>query len=211
MHKHFIKTPWLVKKLFAHYIWQVPTAANDVYLTFDDGPHPTITPFVLAELKKHQAKATFFCIGKNVLRYPDVYKQIIEEGHAVGNHTHSHVNGWKTPVGAYIADVTEAARHIDTNLFRPPYGRIGKKQARQIPAALQRPDAKIIMWDVLSADFDRTITPEACLNNVVKNTVKGSVIVFHDSEKAFENMRYALPKVLSWMEVKGFKSLPLVY
>lgn len=211
MHKHFIKTPWLVKKLFAHYIWQVPTAANDVYLTFDDGPHPTITPFVLAELKKHQAKATFFCIGKNVLRYPDVYKQIIEEGHAVGNHTHSHVNGWKTPVDAYIADVTEAARHIDTNLFRPPYGRIGKKQARQIPAALQRPDAKIIMWDVLSADFDRTITPEACLNNVVKNTVKGSVIVFHDSEKAFENMQYALPKVLKWMEVKGFKSLPLVY
>ena len=182
----------------------MPDKDNAVYLTFDDGPHPAATPFVLNELKKYNAPATFFCLGKNVMSHPDIYQDILSAGHAVGNHTQNHLNGWKTPADIYLNNIAEAARYIPTNLFRPPYGRIKKSQAKQITGVLQRPDAKIIMWDVLSADFDTTITPQQCARNVLKHITAGSVIVFHDSEKAFTNLAYALPLVLDELKKQGY-------
>src|SRR5439155_11548253 len=130
--KYFVKTPWWLKKIYSSYIWSISTKEKNLYLTFDDGPHPEITPFVLKELKKHGALATFFCIGKNVLAYPDVYKQILDEGHGVGNHTQNHLNGWKTENDVYLKDIAEAANYIDSNLFRPPYGKISLFHARNL-------------------------------------------------------------------------------
>src|SRR6476620_8528846 len=205
MHKYFIKTPWLVKKLYSQYFWDLPAYNNEVYLTFDDGPHPQITPWVLEQLKAYEAKATFFCIGKNVVQYPDVYQQILAEGHTVGNHTHNHLNGWKVPVANYIANSKEAATFIQSPLFRPPYGRIKRKHLPLLKQAVNA-NTKVIMWDVLSADFDTTITKEQCAANVLKNTQPGSIIVFHDSEKAFSNLAYALPLVLEEWKKRGVVS-----
>jgi peptidoglycan/xylan/chitin deacetylase (PgdA/CDA1 family) len=204
MHKYFIKTPWIAKKIFSSYVWSLPAEDNTVYLTFDDGPHPTITPWVLDLLKEFDAKATFFCIGNNVERYPDVYQEIINEGHAIGNHTHHHLNGWKTNDEKYIGDIVQAAQVIKSNLFRPPYGRIKNSQAKNITSALQAHNGRIIMWDVLSADFDPSFSPEQCLQHVLDNTSNGSIIVFHDSEKAFNNLKYALPKTLESLKEEGF-------
>ncbi|MCU7548727.1 polysaccharide deacetylase family protein [Chitinophagaceae bacterium LB-8] len=203
MHRFFIKTPWLVQRYFSSYVWFIPTKEKVVFLTFDDGPHPDITPFVLDELKKFDANATFFCVGSNVVKYPETYQRIIAEGHAVGNHTQNHVNGWKVASDIYLNNVSEGFKHIDSRLFRPPYGRIKKDQATSI---LQKyPGTKIIMWDVLSADFDKRITPERCLKNVVKNISSGSIIVFHDSAKAFRNLKYALPKTLEKLSLNGYR------
>jgi peptidoglycan-N-acetylglucosamine deacetylase len=204
MHKYFIKTPWIAKKIFSSYVWSLPAEDNAVYLTFDDGPHPTITPWVLDLLKEFDAKATFFCIGNNVERYPDVFQEIINEGHAIGNHTYHHLNGWKTSDEKYIADIAQAVQIIKSNLFRPPYGRIKNSQAKRIASALQTSNEKIIMWDVLSADFDSTFSPEQCLKHVLDNSVSGSIIVFHDSEKAFNNLKYALPRTLRSLKEEGF-------
>jgi peptidoglycan/xylan/chitin deacetylase (PgdA/CDA1 family) len=204
MHKYFIKTPWIAKKIFSSYIWSLPPGGNAVYLTFDDGPHPTITPWVLGQLREYNAKASFFCIGNNVERYPDVYKKIIDEGHAIGNHTHHHLNGWKTDDKKYIDDVLKAAQIIKSNLFRPPYGRIKNSQSKKIAKALQTNNFKIIMWDVLSADFDAQFSPEQCLQHVLDNVTSGSIIVFHDSEKAFNNLKHILPKTLQALNAEGF-------
>ena len=204
MHKYFIKTPWIAKKFFSSYIWSLPPADNAVYLTFDDGPHPTITPWVLDQLKQFDAKATFFCTGSNVETYPNIFEQILEEGHNIGNHSYHHFNGWKTDNKKYLDDVSKASQLITSNLFRPPYGRIKNSQAKKIPHAMQRTDAKIIMWDVLSADFDTSFSPEQCLINVLENVSAGSIIVFHDSEKAFNNLRYSLPKTLQSLKARGF-------
>lgn len=204
--KYFVKTPWLLKKLYPAFIWHMPAKEKTLYLTFDDGPHETATPFVLDELKKYNAKATFFCIGKNVVAHPEIYHRIQAEGHAVGNHTYSHLNGWKSDDTAYINDIIKAAESIDSRLFRPPYGRIRKFQAK----ILQRSDNaahrlfSIIMWDVLSGDFDIDASPQKCLSNVVDNAGSGSVIVFHDSTKAWNRMSYALPEVLAHFTEKGF-------
>jgi peptidoglycan-N-acetylglucosamine deacetylase len=203
MHAYFIKTPWIIKKIFASYVWSMPAIDNAVYLTFDDGPHPVITPWVLDELRKHNALATFFCIGKNVMRYPHIYNRIINEGHSVGNHTYDHLNGWKTGTELYVKNVTEAAKLIQSNLFRPPYGKIKRKQAAALAKATGNKNMKVIMWDILSADFDTKISPEQCLQNVVQNIAAGSVVVFHDSEKASENLFYTLPKVLQLLSEKG--------
>jgi peptidoglycan-N-acetylglucosamine deacetylase len=203
MHRFFIKTPWLVQRCFSSYVWFIPTKEKIVYLTFDDGPHPDITPFVLELLKKYNAKATFFCVGSNVEKYPETYQRIIAEGHAVGNHTQNHVNGWKVPSDVYLKNVDEGFEQIHSPLFRPPYGRIKKDQAVRI---LQKhPGTKIIMWDVLSADFDQRISPERCLQNVIKNISRGSIIVFHDSVKAFQNLSYALPKTLEKLKENGYQ------
>jgi peptidoglycan-N-acetylglucosamine deacetylase len=204
MHKYFIKTPWIAKKFFSSYIWSLPTNENDVYLTFDDGPHPTITPWVLDQLKQFDAKATFFCIGNNVEKHPDVYQKVLDDEHAIGNHTYHHLNGWKTDDNKYIDDVSAAAQLIKSNLFRPPHGRIRNSQAKRINAAMERDDVSIIMWDVLSADFDASFSPEQCLNNVLENVTAGSIIVFHDSEKAFNNLKYALPKTLESLKEAGY-------
>ncbi len=203
---YFVKTPWLLKKVYPNFIWHIPTKEKVLYLTFDDGPHETATPFVLDELKKYNAKATFFCIGKNVVNHPAIYRRILEEGHAAGNHTYNHMNGWKSDDTAYINDIIEAAKHIDSRLFRPPYGRIKKFQAN-ILQRQNKPVHKlfsIIMWDVLSGDFDINLTPQKCLQNVINNAEAGSVIVFHDSTKAWSRMSYALPKVLNYFSEKEF-------
>ncbi len=207
--KYFVKTPWWIKKIYPFYTWSIPTKEKILYLTFDDGPHPEITPFVLQELKKYKALATFFCIGKNVLAYPDIYKQILDEGHTVGNHTQNHLNGWKTPNDVYMKDIAEAANYIDSNLFRPPYGRITLFQAKNLRAAMKGRKAKVIMWDVLSADFDETITAEQSLQIVIFRSSPGSIIVFHDSEKALQRLNYVLPKVLHYFSERGFRFLPL--
>ena len=201
MHKYFIKTPWIAKKFFSSYVWSLPADENVVYLTFDDGPHPIITPWVLDQLKLFDAEATFFCIGNNVEEHPDVYQKILDEGHATGNHTYHHLSGWKTEDKKYVENVLAAAQLIKSNLFRPPYGRIKSKQAKKIADMLK---AKIIMWDVLSADFDSSFSPEQCLHNVLGNVSAGSIIVFHDSEKAFSNLRFALPETLRSLKEKGF-------
>ena len=207
--KYFVKTPWLIKKIYSFYTSSIPTKEKVLYLTFDDGPHPEITPFVLKELKKYNALATFFCIGKNVLAYPDTYKHILDEGHSGGNHTQNHLNGWKTQNDLYMKDIAEAANYIDSNLFRPPYGKITLFQAKNLRAAMKGKKAKVIMWDVLSADFDETITLTQSLQFVVLRASSGSIIVFHDSEKAFEKLNYVLPRVLQYFAEKGFKFLSI--
>lgn len=183
--------------------WEIPTKEKVIYLTFDDGPHPVATPFVLDELKKYNAKATFFCIGKNVAAYPDIYKRILMEGHRVGNHTHNHLNGRKTGNKAWLDNVKEAAKWIDSDLLRPPYGKIRAFQAKLLQET--NPPYIIIMWNVLSADFDRSITPENCFSHVRKKTKPGSIIVFHDSEKAYPNMRFALTESLKLFSGEGYR------
>jgi peptidoglycan/xylan/chitin deacetylase (PgdA/CDA1 family) len=205
MHKYFINTPWIVKKIFPNYIWNFPSNDNAVYLTFDDGPHPTITPWVLDELKKHDAQATFFCIGKNVERYPEIYQRIIEEGHAVGNHSYSHLNGWKVDNDKYIADIRRAKSLVHSNLYRPPYGRIRSSQAKEIAHAMERADVKIIMWDILTADFDQNFSPAQCFAHITDHVEAGSIIVFHDSEKAWNNLQFVLPEALVFLSESKYR------
>jgi peptidoglycan/xylan/chitin deacetylase (PgdA/CDA1 family) len=182
----------------------VRTKQKEVYLSFDDGPHEYVTPWVLGLLKQYNAKATFFCIGKNVSANPGIYDQILKEGHAVGNHTYSHLNGWKVSIAEYVEDIEKASTVINSNLFRPPYGKIKLSQSKRISSALKKEKARIVMWDVLSADFDQSISPEECLQNVLQNYTSGSVIVFHDSEKAFSHLKYALPLVLEQLYEQGY-------
>jgi peptidoglycan/xylan/chitin deacetylase (PgdA/CDA1 family) len=201
---YFVKTPGWLKRIYDSYIWSIPVNDKILYLTFDDGPHPEATPFVLKELKKHNALATFFCIGKNVVSYPGIYKQIINEGHSVGNHTYNHLNGWKTGNDDYLKDITLASHEIDSDLFRPPYGRITSFQAKNLKPAMRGKAPKVIMWDVLSGDFDIDCTPQQCLANVLLASVSGSIIVFHDSEKAFPKLAYTLPRILNHFSEKGY-------
>ena len=201
---YFVKTPWWLKKIYPNRVWDIDTNEKIIYLSFDDGPHPEATPFVLDELAKYNAKATFFCIGKNVVDYPDIYKRILDEGHAIGNHTQQHLNGWKTSTEIYLTDVSEAAKNISSNLFRPPYGRIKRSQAKGISEALKNKSAKIVMWDVLSGDFDMSLSNEKCLENVISKTRTGSIVVFHDSEKAFSRLKYTLPAMLEFFTLKGY-------
>lgn len=200
---YLVKTPWWLQKLYPECTWQMSGAEKIIYLSFDDGPHPSATPFVLDELKKLDAKGTFFCIGKNVEENTAIYKRILDEGHAVGNHTHQHLNGWITPEDAYLEDIVEAGKLIASNLFRPPYGKVTKAQLKKLSAKpyLLSP----VMWTVLSGDFDPRLSKENCLNNVLHKTTKGSIIVFHDSGKAFEKLQFVLPKVLSFFTEKGFQ------
>lgn len=200
---YFFKTPGWMKKMYPRRLWQMDTQEKIIYLSFDDGPHPVATPFVLDLLKQYDARATFFCIGKNILRYPDIYQRLLEEGHATGNHTQHHPNGWKSKTQAYLDDIGEAAKLISSSLFRPPYGRITQRQARGLSEVMQSP-AKIVMWDVLSGDFDSSLDKEICLQELKKNTGPGSIVVFHDSEKAFPLLSYALPAFLEHFSGKGF-------
>lgn len=197
------KTPWLVKKMFPDRTWFVKTDEKILYFTFDDGPHSGATLFVLDELKKYNAKATFFCIGKNVKEYFSLYQKILFEGHHVGNHTYHHLNGWKTADKKYLEDIMEASKIIDSHLFRPPYGRITNFQAKAISG--ERLKLKTVMWDVLSGDFDPSVSGENCYLNVVNNAKKGSIVVFHDSQKAFPALSYALPRLLSYYSQNGFQ------
>ncbi|WP_142784926.1 polysaccharide deacetylase family protein [Changchengzhania lutea] len=210
-----IKTPVLVKTMFPNYTWDMTTDEKIIHLSFDDGPTPNITNWTLDVLKEFHAKATFFCIGNNIEKYPEIFQNIVNDGHAVGNHTHNHIKGWKTNTTDYLKNVSDAQIIIDhhnqkinnRNLFRPPYGQITPIQGKKLIAM----GYKIIMWDVLSFDWDKNVTPETCLNHVISKATKGSVVVFHDSIKASKNMQYALPKVLDYYSKKGyvFKELSL--
>ncbi len=206
---YWVRTHRLVKWLLSGYIWDIPGRDDAVYLTFDDGPTPEITPFVLELLERYDAKATFFCIGQNVSDNPALFESIIAKGHAVGNHTHDHPNGWATPLRAYLQNVRQCEGALaDSNrgkLFRPPYGKLTPSQFREIKNAGYR----IIMWDVLSADFDTSVTPEQCLQNVLRNIRPGSVVIFHDSQKAAPNLRHALPATLEFLKKKGLRSLAI--
>jgi peptidoglycan/xylan/chitin deacetylase (PgdA/CDA1 family) len=202
---YFVRTPWLLRTFYPAFEWEIPTKEKIIYLTFDDGPHPVATPFVLDLLKRHEAFATFFCIGKNVVQNPEIYLRILDEGHSVGNHTYHHFNGWKTTDEIYLKDIAEAAKYIDSALFRPPYGRIKKFQARHLINSMKVAHPRIIMWSVLSADFDVTVSPSKCLQNVILHAGRGSIVVFHDSEKAFSRLEYSLPRVMDHFLEKGFR------
>jgi len=199
---YLVKTPWLLKKLYPKLIWDADPGAGSIYLTFDDGPIPIVTPFVLNILKRHNAKATFFCIGDNINKYPDLFTAVKNDGHMIGNHTHKHLRGWDTPDDVYLQDFLEADKLIGTNLFRPPYGRIKRSQAALLKDA--RPGLQIIMWDILSGDFDMSLDPEACLKNVLKHTRPGSIVVFHDSVKAFHRLQHVLPHAMDHWVKQGF-------
>lgn len=191
---------WFIK-LNRSLVWKIPTKEKILYLTFDDGPHKTATPFVLDELKRFNAKATFFCLGKNVQSHPEIYQRILDEGHSTGNHTYNHLNSWKVNNEEYINDVEKAAEQINSKLFRPPYGKISFSASKKLRLQL---GYKIIMWHILSGDFDEKNSPEKCLQNVISNAVKGSVVVFHDSEKAWNSLKFALPEVLKNFSARGY-------
>lgn len=183
-------------------VWKITSTEKILYLSFDDGPHEMVTTFVLNELKRFNAKATFFCIGKNVKAHPDVYARIIDEGHAVGNHTFNHLNGWKTKSEKYVSDIKDAAQYINSKLFRPPYGKVSRAEAKELRSNF---NYKIIMWHILSADFDEKISPQKCLQNVMHYVKQGSIIVFHDSLKAWPRMSFALPRMLKYFTDKGYR------
>ncbi|MGI8582935.1 MAG: polysaccharide deacetylase family protein [Chitinophagaceae bacterium] len=200
---YLVKTPSLLKFFYPDCIWDIKTEGKVLYLTFDDGPDPVATSFVLEELKKYNAKATFFCVGENVEEHFNIYKNIIDQGHIVGNHTYNHLNGWRTKDKEYLDNIFKAKKIIDSNLFRPPYGKISKFQLEQLKA--EKYNLKPIMWSVISGDFDEKVSGEACYLNVVKNAKEGSIVVFHDSQKAVDKVRYALPLVLKYFKEKGFE------
>ena len=204
-----IKVPKIIKKIFYNQVWNIPNIENKIYLTFDDGPTPEVTEWILAILKKEDIKATFFCIGNNIEKYPELFKKIIEEGHSIGNHTFNHLKGWKTSTKKYLENVdlcdsiiqNSSIDNLKSIIFRPPYGKIGLIQS----ILLRKKGFKIIMWDILSKDYDQSTTPKNCLINTITNTTSGSIIVFHDSLKARVNLEYTLPKAIKILKEKGFK------
>ncbi len=197
---YLIKTPQFIQNLFPNFTWRIPTRDKVVYLTFDDGPIPEVTPWVLDQLKRYDAKATFFCVGDNIRKHPQVFQQVKQEGHSVGNHTFNHLNGWSSDNIPYFHNVRNGASMVHTVLFRPPYGRLKPKQAQ----FLQR-HYRIVMWDVLSGDFDPAISEGQCLANVINHTQNGSIVVFHDSLKAQEKLAYVLPHVLAHFTKLGYR------
>ena len=215
---YFVKAPFWLRLLYRPLLWKVPEKGKVIYLTFDDGPHAQATPFVLDQLKRVGAKASFFCIGKNVDAEKALYERILAEGHRVGNHTQNHLNGWNVSTELYLANIEHAANSIPSSLFRPPYGRIRLKDIAPVKALMGdkakekgiQSAVKIVMWDILSGDFDEQLNQEKCLQNILKHTRKGSIVVFHDSAKAWERLEYALPKVLDHYTHLGyqFKVIP---
>ncbi|WP_317170823.1 polysaccharide deacetylase family protein [Hymenobacter lapidiphilus] len=209
MHLH--RMPGLVRRLFPECIWEMPaTDPPTLYLTFDDGPIPEQTPFVLTQLARYDARATFFCVGENLARHPDVARQVLAAGHRLGNHTHRHLSGWRTPRPEYLADVAHCQQLLDAlqstatpevrPLLRPPYGRITRPLAQALDSSHQ-----LIMWDLLTCDYDPDYAPEACLRASIRLTRPGSIIVFHDSQKAARNLRYVLPRYLDYCAEAGYQ------
>ncbi len=210
---YFVKTPHWISLLYSSQIWRFSPKRKNIYLTFDDGPTTEVTNWVLDTLYKYNAKATFFCIGNNIEKYPEIFTSILDRGHAIGNHTYNHEKGWNTKNDNYLKSILKTEKIIkkfliknhqssivNHKLFRPPYGKIRRSQTKLLMAN----NYKLIMWSVLSADFDSSVDAEKCLNNVIKNTKSGDIIVFHDSNKAFEKLQIVLPKVLAYFSNKGY-------
>ena len=194
------KPPALLRSLTRKKLtWDIPGKSGKIFLTFDDGPIPEITPKVLDILEQCNAKATFFCVGDNVAKHPEIYQQVLDAGHATGNHTFHHLNGWKTSVEEYINDVNKCSTLVNSPLFRPPHGRIRPSAIKHL-----RNQYQIIMWSVLTGDYDKTLTPEKVLNNAIDHTTDGSIVVFHDSLKAADNLFFALPRFLEHFSNKGY-------
>jgi peptidoglycan-N-acetylglucosamine deacetylase len=179
---------------------EIPNTDKTIFLTFDDGPVPEITPEVLKILERRSVRATFFCIGDNVRKYPDLFQQVISAGHAIGNHSFNHMNGWKTPTGQYVDNVMQCNEYFTTTLFRPPYGRFSVSQYFVL-----RKHFKFILWSILSCDYSPGVTPDQCFGNVMKYTTTGSIILFHDSIKAKEKVLFALPRAIDQLLEKGFR------
>jgi len=194
-----MKIPKIVEAYYPNLVWRIPTDKKEIYLTFDDGPTPYVTKWVLDILNEYNAKATFFCLGKNVRDHPVIFKRILREGHRIGNHTYNHNNGWNSRNYKYVKSVMKCDKYVASNLFRPPYGRIKKTQIRRLKDRF-----KIIMWDVLSQDYDHHISPDKCLDIVLNQTKNGSIVVFHDSRKASKNLKYTLPIILKTFANKGY-------
>ncbi|QNK62246.1 polysaccharide deacetylase family protein [Pedobacter sp. PAMC26386] len=200
---YLVKSPLLLKWYYPSLVWNKSRSDKVIYLTFDDGPIPVVTDFVLNTLKSFNCKATFFCIGDNINKHAEIFEQVKNDGHAIGNHTFNHLKGWITEDKTYIQNFKECQKLTNTSLFRPPYGRIKKSQINQLRKI--NPKLNIIMWDVLSGDFDLNLSPEKCYENVIKNTRNGSIIVFHDSLKAFERLKFALPATLKFLTAQGYE------
>ena len=197
---YLVKTPKFIQSLFPNFTWNIPSDDKEIFLTFDDGPIPEITPWVLDQLAQYDAKATFFCVGDNVQKNPGVFKQVVDAGHSVGNHTFNHLNGWASDNLPYFHNIRQCAELVQSSLFRPPYGRLKPRQAQ----FLQR-HYRIVMWDILSGDFDPKLSKEQCLSNVVDKANAGSIIVFHDSLKAQDKLQFVLPKVLAHFSALGYR------
>ena len=198
-----VKTPWFIKQLYPSLLWNKAPDGSRIFVTFDDGPIPIVTPYVLNILKKHDAKATFFCIGDNVRKHPEIFEQVKNEGHSIGNHTFNHLRGWDTADKVYLDNFLEADNVIHSNLFRPPYGRIKRSQIKLLRQ--ERPDLQIVMWDILSRDYDKNLDPETCLRQVLKYTRPGSIVLFHDSLKAFDRLECVLPRAMEEWSRRGWE------
>ncbi len=194
-----VRPTWWMRAFYPNFIWRLPQDRKGVYLTFDDGPTPEITEWVLDQLEQHQARATFFLIGKNIAAHPEIFQRLRNSPHTLGNHTYNHLNGWKSSREIYIDNFEKCNELLPSHLFRPPYGKITKSQAQRITQS-----HKVIMWDIISYDFDSGTSPEKCFQNVVKNVRPGSVIVFHDSVKAWPNLMEALPRTLEYLKREGY-------
>lgn len=195
-----VKTPSFVHFLLPGLVWKVKTDKKEIFLTFDDGPHPKITQQVLDILDRFNAKATFFCVGENVEKHPEIYAEVLRRGHKTGNHTFNHLKGWTSNKQDYIHNIAKCKNVVESDLFRPPYGRIGLTQIFEV-----KKEYKIVMWSVLSRDFDRKISQKKCLTNVLRHSKPGSIVVFHDSEKSAQKMLFTLPKFLDHFSKQGFR------
>jgi peptidoglycan-N-acetylglucosamine deacetylase len=198
--------------MFPFLVWEMPVSGKEIYLTFDDGPIPGVTEFVLDTLQRYNAKATFFMVGHNIEKHPEIFSKVVGMGHSVGNHTHNHLNGWKTGLAQYLQNTEQCARQLQVALkgfsvgsstkplFRPPYGKLGLRQLLAL-----RKQYRVIMWDVLTGDFDPQLAPEECFRKAIQHTEAGSVVIFHDSLKAEPNLRYALPRFLEHFHNQGYQ------
>lgn len=194
-----VRLPLLLKMFIPGVTWRRKSAGKTIFLTFDDGPVPEVTPHVLDMLDEYGWKATFFCVGENVQKYPDLYQEIIRRGHRTGNHTHNHLKGFRVDVQKYVDNVHLASQYIESDLFRPPYGRIRPRQKRLLQA-----DYEIIMWDLLTQDYDKMLTPEGIMQKIKHKTRKGSIVLFHDSIKARNNVMAVLPRAIEFWNQQGY-------
>lgn len=205
MNRLFLIQPRVfLKRIYPRAVWNFGRTKKNIYLTFDDGPVPGLTDWVINELERWNAKATFFCVGENIRRHPDIFRRIQDNGHQVANHTMRHPKGFRRSVSAYLREVDECRSLVNNNLFRPPYGQLSPGQYR----GLVRRGYRIILWDVISYDYEK-IAEDVCARNVISNTRSGSIVLFHDNVKAEKNLRYALPRLLEHFSNMGYQFLAL--